>query len=56
MGGKVRDRIHRSFVFCFVAVDDYATALGMKNLDAGPPRLSPSQTPTTRRTSDSGTR
>jgi hypothetical protein len=47
MDRLVRERIHDRFVFRFVAVEDYATALGIENavkageLDAGPPRLNP---------------
>jgi hypothetical protein len=51
MDSLVRERIHRSFVFRFIPVDDYATALAVERavktggLDAGPPRLNPVRAP-----------
>jgi hypothetical protein len=47
MDALVRHRIHASFVFRFVAVEDYVTALGIERavkageLDVGTPRLNP---------------
>jgi hypothetical protein len=45
MDGLVRERIHAAFVFRFVVVEDYATALGIERavkagqLNSVPPRL-----------------
>ena len=50
MDALVRDKIHSSFAFRFVAVPDYATALQVESaiksggLSTGPPRLNPMRT------------
>ena len=49
MDALVRDKIHTSFAFRFIVVDDYRTALQVESviksgrLDAGRPRLNPSR-------------
>jgi hypothetical protein len=48
MDGLIRERIRTSFVFRFIAVEGYATALGIEQAVkagelAGPPRLNPSR-------------
>jgi hypothetical protein len=49
MDGLVRDRIHATFGFRFIGVDDYRTALQVESvikagrLRSGRPRLNPSR-------------